>query len=296
VYELANRAVVGRLDSCDLPIDDRSVSREHARFSRLRDTYILEDLGSTNGTLVNGRRIDESVILRPGDVVTFGSVEFRYETVPTDAPGDGAQVEEEEPVSAEPTSAGPTAESLPPVPVSFPPMEPLMVPSAVAETEGQDASSQDRIAIGSDASTSTVDSSYATAVDTVTQLANESRATAQTLLNLLEDLGNTLQENERMRNQLERRLSGLVASKDAREAARRALHGAPQSSIAQDQVESLQQVLAELIEHPRDVEILMRVGNLASVLAAVLNEWQQLRSAIEQASSALDGAAGSMPS
>src|ERR671927_342506 len=80
--ELANSAVVGRLDSCDLPIDDRSVSREHARFSRLRDTYILEDLGSTNGTLVNGRRINESVILRPGDVVTFGSVEFRYETVP----------------------------------------------------------------------------------------------------------------------------------------------------------------------------------------------------------------------
>src|SRR5947209_7635104 len=126
-YDLGNRAVVGRLDTCDLPINDRSVSREHARLSRLRDTYILEDLGSTNGTLVNGRRINESVILRPGDVVTFGSIEFRYEKVSTEAPGpqDGGQgVEAEEQASGGPEPGAATAENLPPVPTSFPPLDP----------------------------------------------------------------------------------------------------------------------------------------------------------------------------
>ncbi|GAC1518548.1 MAG: hypothetical protein NVS2B16_23940 [Chloroflexota bacterium] len=78
-YTLRSRTVIGRLDTCDLPVDDRSVSREHARLSRLHDGYVVEDLGSTNGTLVNGRRIDEAVILRPGDILTVGSVEFRFQ-------------------------------------------------------------------------------------------------------------------------------------------------------------------------------------------------------------------------
>src|SRR5947209_4219784 len=78
-YKLGSRAVIGRLDTVDLAVNDKSISREHARLSRLRDGYVVEDLGSTNGTLVNGRRIDEAVILRPGDILTIGSVEFRFD-------------------------------------------------------------------------------------------------------------------------------------------------------------------------------------------------------------------------
>src|ERR671928_1135054 len=66
-FTLGNRVVVGRLDTCDIPIHDKSVSREHARLSQLPGGYVVEDLGSTNGTLVNGERITEATVLRPGD-------------------------------------------------------------------------------------------------------------------------------------------------------------------------------------------------------------------------------------
>src|SRR5438270_13338937 len=74
-FQLGNRVVVGRLDSCDITVNDKSVSREHARLSQLPGGYVVEDLGSTNGTLVNGERITEPVILRLGDSVTFGSID-----------------------------------------------------------------------------------------------------------------------------------------------------------------------------------------------------------------------------
>jgi predicted component of type VI protein secretion system len=78
-YGVGSRATVGRLDSADIPVNDKSVSREHARISRLQGTYVVEDLHSTNGTLVNGQRIDEPTVLRPGDIVTFGAIEFRFQ-------------------------------------------------------------------------------------------------------------------------------------------------------------------------------------------------------------------------
>src|SRR5205807_9768205 len=89
-YVLGTRAVVGRLDTCDVPVDDKSVSREHARLSRLRDGYVIEDLGSTNGTLVNGRRIDEAVILRAGDIVTIESIDFRFDVEGNNSVHEGA--------------------------------------------------------------------------------------------------------------------------------------------------------------------------------------------------------------
>jgi predicted component of type VI protein secretion system len=288
-YDLGNRAVVGRLDTCDLPINDRSVSREHARLSRLRDTYILEDLGSTNGTLVNGRRINESVILRPGDVVTFGSIEFRYEKVSTEAPStqDGGQgVAGEEHVSGEPAPGAAAAENLPPVPTIFPPLDPFPAPSEATEAQAGEGVPEEQMPLQSDLAPSP-----SAGPDTVRQLTVESRATAERLLRLLDDLGSRLQENERMRNELEGRLRGLAAGEEARTAARHALRDVPPSSISQEQVGSLEQVLAELTEHPRDVEVLMRVGNHASVLAAAVNESRQLRAVIEKISAALEGSA-----
>lgn len=60
-----------------MPTED-TLSRRHAVVVRSGDTVTVRDLGSTNGTFVNGVRVDEAV-LRPGDAVQFGAVRFRYE-------------------------------------------------------------------------------------------------------------------------------------------------------------------------------------------------------------------------
>lgn len=68
-----NRVVVGRLTSCALELDDATVSREHAAFVHRGDTWWVIDLGSTNGTRVNGSATTEQIV-GPGDVVEFGGV------------------------------------------------------------------------------------------------------------------------------------------------------------------------------------------------------------------------------
>jgi pSer/pThr/pTyr-binding forkhead associated (FHA) protein/tetratricopeptide (TPR) repeat protein len=69
---------VGRVaDGNDIAIQDDSVSREHARFTRAGRGYVLRDLSSANGTSVNGERILERPVAS-GDLVRFGTVEFEY--------------------------------------------------------------------------------------------------------------------------------------------------------------------------------------------------------------------------
>jgi FHA domain/Domain of unknown function (DUF1707) len=67
---------IGRTQDCDLRIADLSVSRLHAQLSRGEDGWLLSDLGSHNGTRVNGWRVKEPVPLRAGDMVQFGSAMF----------------------------------------------------------------------------------------------------------------------------------------------------------------------------------------------------------------------------
>ncbi len=67
---------IGRTQDCDLRIADLSVSRLHAQLSRGEDGWLLSDLGSHNGTRVNGWRVREPVPLRTGDMVQFGSATF----------------------------------------------------------------------------------------------------------------------------------------------------------------------------------------------------------------------------
>lgn len=70
--------VVGRVPGCGLPIDSPLISREHARLLIASDGVWLEDLKSTNGTWVNGQRIDKRVLLQPGDRVSFASFVFVF--------------------------------------------------------------------------------------------------------------------------------------------------------------------------------------------------------------------------
>jgi pSer/pThr/pTyr-binding forkhead associated (FHA) protein len=67
---------IGREPDCDLLIGDLTVSRKHARLERAAEGWLLTDLGSTNGTRLNGWRIREPVRLRAGDRVAFGSAVF----------------------------------------------------------------------------------------------------------------------------------------------------------------------------------------------------------------------------
>jgi hypothetical protein len=71
LYLQGSRLTAGRLDRCDLTITDSTVSREHAAFVRRGERWWVVDLGSTNGTRVNGRRAAEHPIA-PGDQVELG--------------------------------------------------------------------------------------------------------------------------------------------------------------------------------------------------------------------------------
>lgn len=69
--------IVGRSPSADIVIGAGYVSARHARFSLMGQNLFVEDLGSTNGTSVNGQLIGEPVSLNDGDVVNVGDVSIR---------------------------------------------------------------------------------------------------------------------------------------------------------------------------------------------------------------------------
>ena len=77
---------IGRTQDCDLRIADLSVSRLHAQLERGEDGWLLSDLGSHNGTRVNGWRVREPVPVRPGDVLQFGSATFVIRAPDDDGP------------------------------------------------------------------------------------------------------------------------------------------------------------------------------------------------------------------
>ena len=70
------RFTIGRAMACDFTLADLSVSRWHARLYTEAEEWLLSDLGSTNGTRLNGWRVTTGVPVKPGDQVTFGSVSF----------------------------------------------------------------------------------------------------------------------------------------------------------------------------------------------------------------------------
>jgi hypothetical protein len=81
VYELANDVItLGRDITNDIVINDPEVSRHHCRLTRTPSGYTLEDLGSTNGTFVNGQRLSAARPLSNGDMVGLGeTVTMAYE-------------------------------------------------------------------------------------------------------------------------------------------------------------------------------------------------------------------------
>ncbi|MEA2452665.1 MAG: hypothetical protein QOG04_1375 [Actinomycetota bacterium] len=70
--------VIGRMSSCDVVLADSNVSRRHAELRREGDDWVIEDLGSTNGTLVDGK-LAQQHSLQGGETLGFGTSALRFE-------------------------------------------------------------------------------------------------------------------------------------------------------------------------------------------------------------------------
>jgi len=124
--------MIGRDSSNSVAISDAEVSRRHARLTFQGGKYVIEDLGSTNGTFINGQRLAGPHVLKSGDVVAFGEqIVLMYDAVSID-PG-ATVVSSRVPVrpatpSAPPVASPPPAQNYPsqapagpePVPASPP--------------------------------------------------------------------------------------------------------------------------------------------------------------------------------
>jgi hypothetical protein len=72
-------ATMGRSRQCDVTVDDPNVSRQHAEVRPRGGSWVLSDLGSTNGSRLNGHRVEGSEVLKPGDEIELGTTVLRFE-------------------------------------------------------------------------------------------------------------------------------------------------------------------------------------------------------------------------
>lgn len=86
--------VIGRGPECEIAIADRQISRHHARLQRTPNGFVIEDLGSKNGTHLNGVRVTEPMVLQDGDLIQVAfTLELAFvahdATLPMEAEGFG---------------------------------------------------------------------------------------------------------------------------------------------------------------------------------------------------------------
>jgi len=107
--------LIGRDASSGVAINDPEVSRRHARLTFQGGKYVLEDLGSTNGTFVNGQRVTGPVVLKSGDVVTLGEqIVLMFEALSADAGATAVVSRRSVPRPAAPPPPAPAAVAPPP--------------------------------------------------------------------------------------------------------------------------------------------------------------------------------------
>ena len=78
VYPLLDEVTIGRSTDNSICLPDKAVSRNHARVSYQEGAWTVEDLGSANGIIFNGERV-EKVVLSSGDIFKIGNFTFRFE-------------------------------------------------------------------------------------------------------------------------------------------------------------------------------------------------------------------------
>lgn len=72
-YDLDGELTLGRAAGCRVVVDDTYVSQIHARVTQREDQILVEDLGSTNGTYLNRRRVSGPMVMNPGDRLQVGN-------------------------------------------------------------------------------------------------------------------------------------------------------------------------------------------------------------------------------
>jgi hypothetical protein len=78
-FELNGGATMGRSDNAEIRVDDPFASSAHARIFPRGDFMYVEDMGSTNGTYLNGRQLRTAERLKVADVIRIGDSEYRYQ-------------------------------------------------------------------------------------------------------------------------------------------------------------------------------------------------------------------------
>jgi predicted component of type VI protein secretion system len=151
-FELDAEVIVGR-ENAPITIQDPELSRRHAAIRPADEGFEIEDLGSLNGTFVNGRKIEEVTPLEGGDIIRVGTTSFELEapvrsvgTVLSSAPPappPAAAATPAVPVEHAPAPAAPPAPAPPPVaaqepaPATAPPSEPFGTFSAAPVAGGR---------------------------------------------------------------------------------------------------------------------------------------------------------------
>jgi predicted component of type VI protein secretion system len=87
------KLIVGREPTCEIPIDNLGISRQHCAFAQKGDAFVVQDLGSSNGTFVNGKKITEH-FLNNDDEVVIGKYTLKFknqqQAAPAPEPGAGS--------------------------------------------------------------------------------------------------------------------------------------------------------------------------------------------------------------
>jgi hypothetical protein len=78
-FDVRDGAMFGRSDGADIRVEDPFASSSHARIDNRGGAMYLEDMGSTNGTYLNGRKVKSAERLDMGDTIRIGDSEYRYE-------------------------------------------------------------------------------------------------------------------------------------------------------------------------------------------------------------------------
>jgi hypothetical protein len=78
-WDVAGGATLGRSDGAEIRVEDSFASSSHARIFSRGDFMWVEDMGSTNGTYLNGRQIRSAERLKMADVIRIGDSEYRYQ-------------------------------------------------------------------------------------------------------------------------------------------------------------------------------------------------------------------------
>jgi hypothetical protein len=78
-FDVGNGATMGRSDGADINVDDPFASSAHARIFPRGDYMYVEDMGSTNGTYLNGRQLRAPERLKVADSIRIGDTEYRYQ-------------------------------------------------------------------------------------------------------------------------------------------------------------------------------------------------------------------------